>query len=158
MDDLKAWDFEAKAKEILTRFNVGNFDQKVGTLSGGQKKRIALAKLIIEEPDFLILDEPTNHLDYDMIEWLEEYLSRPNLTLLMVTHDRYFLERVCNQIVELDAGKIYRYNGNYSEFLEKKASRNENEKVVLGKKEKTSKERIRMGESDAKSQRNQSKV
>ncbi|MBX2874726.1 MAG: ABC-F family ATP-binding cassette domain-containing protein [Saprospiraceae bacterium] len=133
MDDLKAWDFEAKIKEILTRFNIARFDQKIETLSGGQKKRLALAKLILEEPDFLILDEPTNHLDLDMIEWLEEYLQRANLTLFLVTHDRYFLERVCNTIVELERGILYKYSGNYSDFLEKKALRHDNETIELDK-------------------------
>ena len=96
VDNLKAWDIEARIKEILGKLKVHNFEQQVDTLSGGQKKRLALAKILIEEPDFLILDEPTNHLDLDMIEWLEDFLSRQNLTLFMVTHDRYFLERVCN--------------------------------------------------------------
>ncbi len=123
MDELRAWDFEAKIQETLTRLKIENLQQKVKHLSGGQRKRLALARLIIDEPDLVILDEPTNHLDIDMIEWLEEYLSQPNLTLLMVTHDRYFLERVCNQIVELDQGQLYRYSGNYTDFLEKKATR-----------------------------------
>lgn len=133
MDDLKAWDFEAKIKETLYQLNITRFDQEVSMLSGGQQKRLALAKVIIEEPEFLILDEPTNHLDLEMIEWLEVYLQNTNLTLFMVTHDRYFLERVCNQIIELDEGLLYRYSGNYSEFLEKKALRLENENVVLDK-------------------------
>ena len=133
MDDLKAWDFEARIKEILSKLNVGQLDQRIGTLSGGQRKRLALARILIDEPDFLILDEPTNHLDLDMIEWLEKYLQRPNLTLFMVTHDRYFLERICNEIVELDEGRFYRYRGSYSDFLEKKAMRKENEAVVLDK-------------------------
>ena len=133
MDDLKAWDFEAKIKEILTKFNIPQLDQLVKTLSGGQKKRLALAKLIIEEPEFLILDEPTNHLDLEMIEWLEQYLQQPNITLFMVTHDRYFLERVCNQIVELEGGNLYRYTGNYSDFLIKKAARNDNESIEMEK-------------------------
>ena len=127
MDDLKAWDVEAKIKEVLTKLKISNFDRPVKMLSGGQKKRLALAKIIIEEPEFLLLDEPTNHLDLDMIEWLETYFQQPNLTLFMVTHDRYFLERICNQIIELDGGKLYRYNGNYSEYLEKKAIRQETE-------------------------------
>lgn len=127
MDDLKAWDVEAKIKEILTKLKISNFDRPVQMLSGGQKKRLALAKIIIDEPEFLILDEPTNHLDLDMIEWLETYFQQPNLTLFMVTHDRYFLERVCNQIIELDGGKLYKYSGNYSEYLEKKAIRQETE-------------------------------
>lgn len=142
MDDLKAWDFEAKIKEVLTRFNIARFNQKIGTLSGGQKKRLALAKLIIEEPDFLILDEPTNHLDLDMIEWLEEYLQQTNLTLFLVTHDRYFLERVCNAIVELERGILYKYSGNYSDFLEKKALRQENEGTELEKSRKLMKKEL----------------
>ncbi len=133
MDDLKAWDLDAKLKELLTRFRINNHAQPVRTLSGGQKKRLALVRMILADPDFLILDEPTNHLDLDMIEWLEEYLAQPNFTILMVTHDRYFLERVCNQIVELDQGQVYKYSGNYSDFLEKKAARAENENIELEK-------------------------
>ena len=125
MDDMKAWDFESKVKEILSRFKLTEFDQKVGTLSGGQVKRLALAKIILEEPDFFVLDEPTNHLDIEMIEWLEGYLGQPNVTLFMVTHDRYFLENVCDAMIELDGGQLYRYKGNYSEYLEKKAVREE---------------------------------
>src|SRR5690606_22507126 len=102
-----------------------DLDQKIGELSGGQQKRIALAQVLIEEPDFIILDEPTNHLDLDMIEWLENHLSKENMTILMVTHDRYFLERVCNEIIELDNKTLYRYKGNYSYFLEKKQERME---------------------------------
>jgi len=131
MDDLKAWDFEARIKEVLFKLNITDLNQVISTLSGGQKKRLALAKLIIDEPEFLILDEPTNHLDLDMIEWLEDYLQQPAITLFMVTHDRYFLERVCNQIVELDRGQIYKYSGNYSDFLEKREHRLENEAVTL---------------------------
>jgi ATP-binding cassette subfamily F protein uup len=133
MDDLKAWDFEAKIKEILFKLKISDLEQRVSSLSGGQKKRLALAKLLIDEPDFIILDEPTNHLDLDMIEWLEEYLQQPNLTIFMVTHDRYFLENVCDTIIEMDGGALYRYKGNYSEYLEKKAIREEIEGVVLGK-------------------------
>ncbi len=133
IDDLKAWDYEAKIKEILGQLNIHNLSQKIGSLSGGQKKRLALAKILIEEPDFLILDEPTNHLDIDMIEWLEKYLSNQNLTLLMVTHDRYFLERVCNEIIELENGQLYTYRGNYSDYLEKKSARVQNEAVNLAK-------------------------
>ena len=136
MDALKAWDFEARIKEILTKLEVSDLNKLVKNLSGGQKKRLALAKLIIEEPEFLILDEPTNHLDLDMIEWLEEYLQQPRITLFMVTHDRYFLERVCDIIVELDLGKLYRYTGNYSEFLEKKTTRHEVESATLEKSKK----------------------
>ena len=125
----KAWDFEAQIKEILFKLNITNLDQPVGTLSGGQRKRIALAKLLVEDPEFIIMDEPTNHLDIEMIEWLEEYLSGPNITLFMVTHDRYFLERVCNVIVELERGSLYKYTGNYSDFLIKKTTRNDTEGI-----------------------------
>lgn len=133
VDNLKAWDIEARIKEILGRLKVSNFTQKVSTLSGGQRKRLALAKILIDKPDFLILDEPTNHLDLDMIEWLEAYLSTQSLTLFMVTHDRYFLERVCNEILELDGGILYTYRGNYSDYLEKKANREQNDKANLAK-------------------------
>lgn len=142
MDDLKAWDFEAKIKEMLFRFNISNFNQLVKNLSGGQKKRLALVRLILQEPEFVILDEPTNHLDLDMIEWLEEFLKLPNLTIFMVTHDRYFLERVCNTIIELDGGKVYKYSGNYSDFLEKKAMRHEVESAELGKNKKLLKKEL----------------
>lgn len=133
VDDLKAWDIEARIKEILGKLKIHDLSQKVGTLSGGQKKRLSLAKLLIDEPEFLILDEPTNHLDLDMIEWLENYLSSKNLTLFMVTHDRYFLERVCNEIIELDNSKLYTYRGNYSDYLEKKNNRMLNEAANLHK-------------------------
>jgi ATP-binding cassette subfamily F protein uup len=142
MDDLKAWDFEARVKEILYKFSITNLEQLVSTLSGGQKKRLALAKLLIEEPEFLILDEPTNHLDLDMIEWLEGYLSQPNLTLFMVTHDRYFMERLCNTIVELDRGALHKYTGGYSDFLEKKALRLDNEAIELDKTQKIYKKEL----------------
>lgn len=142
VDNLKAWDIEARIKEILGKLKVSNFTQEVSTLSGGQRKRLALAKILIEEPEFLILDEPTNHLDLDMIEWLEEYLGRQNLTLFMVTHDRYFLERVCNEIVELDDGQLYTYRGNYSDYLEKKANRVQNEKANLAKTKKLYKKEL----------------
>lgn len=127
MDHQNAWSFEAKVKETLFRFRMENFEQKVTTLSGGQQKRLALVKILLEEPDFLILDEPTNHLDVEMIEWLEEYLQSPGITLFMVTHDRYFLENVCDSILELDGGVLRRYSGSYSDYLEKKAQREENE-------------------------------
>ncbi|MCB0401525.1 MAG: ABC-F family ATP-binding cassette domain-containing protein [Flavobacteriales bacterium] len=125
MDALDAWNYETRIKQILGELNIHDLDQKIGELSGGQLKRIALAQVLIEEPDFLILDEPTNHLDIEMIEWLENYLSKENITLLMVTHDRYFLERVCNEIIELDDKILYKYKGNYSYFLEKKQEREE---------------------------------
>lgn len=133
MDATQAWDFESRSQTILSLLKVGPMDRKVEVLSGGQQKRLALAKVLIDEPDFLILDEPTNHLDLDMIEWLEEYLSRANMTILMVTHDRYFLESVCNEIMELDRGVIYRSKGNYSKYLEKKAEREFNEAQTIGK-------------------------
>lgn len=123
MDALQAWDFEAKVKEILGKLGIQDVDKTMGTLSGGQKKRVALAKILIETPDLLILDEPTNHLDLGMVEWLENYLNTQNTTLLLVTHDRYFLDTVCNVIVELDNSTLYTYKGNYAYFLEKKAER-----------------------------------
>jgi ABC transport system ATP-binding/permease protein len=123
MDDNKAWDYEVAVKQILFQLKLTDLNAKVGTLSGGQKKRLALAKVLVEDSDLLILDEPTNHLDLDMIEWLEEYLMKSNKTLLMVTHDRYFLDRVCNVILELSDNNIYRYEGNYEYFLEKKQDR-----------------------------------
>lgn len=127
MDQQNAWTFEAKVKETLSRFRMDNYEQKVSSLSGGQQKRLALVKILLEEPDFLILDEPTNHLDVEMIEWLEEYLQQPGITLFMVTHDRYFLENVCDSIIELEGGELRRYSGSYSDYLEKKALREENE-------------------------------
>jgi len=123
MEHEKAWDYERKIKQILSQLKIRNFDQPVGQLSGGQLKRVALANALITEPDFLILDEPTNHLDLEMTEWLEEYLRRGNLTLLMVTHDRYFLDRVCSEIIEIDNRKVYSYKGNYSYYLEKRQER-----------------------------------
>lgn len=133
IEDLKAWDVEVRIKEILSKLKLDQLDQTIGSMSGGQKKRVALAKILIEEPDFLILDEPTNHLDLEMIEWLETYLQSTNLTLFMVTHDRYFLERVCNEIVELERGTIHVHRGNYSDYLEKKAARMQNDAVTLDK-------------------------
>ncbi|MFN5794696.1 MAG: ABC-F family ATP-binding cassette domain-containing protein [Bacteroidota bacterium] len=118
-----AWQIEQKIKQIISKLNIGNLHQEIKTLSGGQKKRLALAKLLISEPNFLILDEPTNHLDQEMVEWLEQYLSRESFTILMVTHDRYFLDNVCTSIIELDNGQLYNYEGNFEYFLEKKAAR-----------------------------------
>ena len=123
MDHANAWDYERKAKQILSQLKIDRFDQRVGQLSGGQLKRVALANVLINEPDLLILDEPTNHLDLDMTEWLEEYLKRGTLSLLMVTHDRYFLDRVCSEIIEIDNRQIYSYKGNYSYYLEKRQER-----------------------------------
>lgn len=129
MERFGAWDFETQYKQILFKLKLDDLNAKVGLLSGGQKKRLALANALINKPDLLILDEPTNHLDLEMIEWLESYFTKENITLFMVTHDRYFLERVCNEIIELDGGKLYPYKGNYSYYLEKKDARIEQESV-----------------------------
>lgn len=123
MDNLKAWDYEQRAKQILGQLKIHNYDQKVEELSGGQLKRVALANVLITDPELIILDEPTNHLDLEMTEWLEGYLSRANISILMVTHDRYFLDRVCREIIEIDRKQIYQYKGNYSYFLEKRGER-----------------------------------
>lgn len=123
MEHEKAWDYERRAKQILSQLKIRNFDQPVRQLSGGQLKRVALANVLIVEPDLLILDEPTNHLDLEMTEWLEEYLKRGSLSLLMVTHDRYFLDRVCSEIIEIDNKQLYSYKGNYSYYLEKRQER-----------------------------------
>lgn len=125
MDTKKAWDYERRLKVMLTRFGLEDLSQRINTLSGGQKKRLALALTLLDEPDFLMLDEPTNHLDIEMVEWLEDFLSQSAITLLMVTHDRYFLDRVCNVILEMHHGKLYRHEGNYSYFLLKRSEREE---------------------------------
>ncbi|MCM4169970.1 ABC transporter ATP-binding protein [Arenibacter sp. TNZ] len=129
MERYDAWDFETQYKQILFKLKLEDLDVKVGLLSGGQKKRLALANALINRPELLILDEPTNHLDLEMIEWLEQYFAKENMTLFMVTHDRYFLERVCNEIIELDNGQLYSYKGNYSYYLEKREARIEQEVV-----------------------------
>lgn len=123
MDMLKAWDYEQRAKQILSQLKIRDFEQKISQLSGGQLKRVALANVLITEPELIILDEPTNHLDLEMTEWLEEYLQRARLSLLMVTHDRYFLDRVCSEIIEIDQRQVFQYKGNYSYFLEKREER-----------------------------------
>ncbi|MCX3264375.1 ABC-F family ATP-binding cassette domain-containing protein [Pedobacter agri] len=123
LSEHNAWEYEHEIKTILNRMGITHLQQKIATLSGGQKKRLALAKLLIEDPEILVLDEPTNHLDIDTIEWLEKLLTTGQKTILLVTHDRYFLDNVCNTIVELDRGKIFNYNGNYAYFLEKKSER-----------------------------------
>jgi ABC transport system ATP-binding/permease protein len=123
MDESNAWDYERKMQQILSKFNIRDLEQKVGDLSGGQKKRLSLAILLLDDPELLLLDEPTNHLDVEMIEWLEKYLQQQKITLLMVTHDRYFLDRVCNHILELEDGHLYHHKGNYAYFLEKREER-----------------------------------
>lgn len=133
MDALQAWDFEYQVKEVLGKLGLHDTDLPVGNLSGGQRKRVALAKAILEKPDLLLLDEPTNHLDLETIEWLEDYLAKANLAIFMVTHDRYFLEKVTNEILELDQGKIHRYQGNYGYFLDKKAERMQIEDIEIEK-------------------------
>tara|TARA_X000001036_G_scaffold297070_1_gene276176 strand:- start:1378 stop:3237 length:1860 start_codon:yes stop_codon:yes gene_type:complete len=133
MDQAQAWDFETQYKKILFKLKLNDLNAKVGSLSGGQKKRIALCNALLKQPELLILDEPTNHIDLEMIEWLESYFSKEKITLLMVTHDRYFLERVCNEIIELDQGKLYSYKGNYSYYLEKRDARIAQENVEAHK-------------------------
>ena len=133
MEHHQAWDFETLYKQVLFKLKLEHLDQKVSTLSGGQKKRLALANALINKPDLLILDEPTNHLDLEMIEWLESFFAKENITLFMVTHDRYFLERVCNEIIELDEGMLHSYKGNYSYYLEKRDARIEQQAVETGK-------------------------
>ncbi len=133
MDQTAAWDYERRLKQLLDLFRITDTSQVVSSLSGGEKKRLALALVLLDEPDLLILDEPTNHLDIDMIEWLERYLAQSNLTLLMVTHDRYFLDRVCNRIIELSQGRMFQYQGNYELFLQKRAEREELRRVVADK-------------------------
>ena len=123
MDRMEAWDYEVKVKTILSKLKLDDLQQEVSILSGGQRKRLSLAKILIDQPDFLILDEPTNHLDLEMIEWLQEYLSKEQITLFIVTHDRYFLDAICNEILELEEGDLYRYKGNYTYYLEKKEER-----------------------------------
>lgn len=133
MDAANAWDYEQRMEQILGRLNIYNLDQQISTLSGGERKRVALAFLLLDNPDLYILDEPTNHLDVDMIEWLEAWLAKSTSTLLMVTHDRYFLDRVCNHIIEMDGGKLYHHKGNYSYYLQKKAEREVVEKTGIAK-------------------------
>ena len=133
MELFQAWDFETQYKQILSKLKLDKIDQKVSELSGGQKKRLSLANALINRPDLLILDEPTNHLDLEMIEWLESFFAKENITLFMVTHDRYFLERVCNEIIELDQGELHNYKGNYSYYLEKRKDRIERQAIEQGK-------------------------
>lgn len=133
MDRFEVWDYEAKAKEILSKLGISNLKQKVSTLSGGERKKVALSKVLTESSEFLILDEPTNHLDVSMIEWLEEFLKRQNLTLLLVTHDRYFINNICTDVYELDNSTIYKYKGDYNYFIEKKAQREELQRIEIEK-------------------------
>lgn len=133
MEAAGAWDYEQRMESILSKLGVTQLDQSISTLSGGERKRVALAFALLENPDLLLLDEPTNHLDVEMIEWLEAWLIKSNLTLLMITHDRYFLDRICTHIIEIDAGRLYHHKGNYSYYLEKKAERQEIEQVETGK-------------------------
>ncbi len=137
MNATNAWDYDVKVNTILSQLKISDKLQRIGELSGGQKKRVALAKILINEPDLMILDEPTNHLDLDMIEWLEAYLSKSKSAIIMVTHDRYFLEVVCTAIIELEDQQIYRYNGNFSYYLEKKAERQEILQATIGKAQNT---------------------
>lgn len=138
MDEKNAWDFDTRVKQILSKLNIHHMEQQVGNLSGGQRKRVALAKTLIDigfehRHCLLIMDEPTNHLDVEMVEWLEHYLDKENITLVLVTHDRYFLDAVCNEVWELDNGRIYTYHGNYENFMEKKAARIESEAATIDK-------------------------
>ena len=142
MEQENAWDYQRRSEQILSKFNINNLQQKVGALSGGQKKRLSLALLLLENADILLLDEPTNHLDISMIEWLEKFLQQQNITVLMVTHDRYFLERVCNNIMELEGGNLYHHKGNFSYFLEKRAERESNFDVEIGKAQKLMKKEL----------------
>ena len=123
MDMQKAWDYEQRIKQILSQLKITDFHQKTGELSGGQVKRVALANVLISEPELVIMDEPTNHLDLEMVEWLEEHLNRNRMSLLMVTHDRYFLDRICTQILEIDEQQLFSYKGNFSYYLEKRQER-----------------------------------
>jgi ATP-binding cassette subfamily F protein uup len=133
LSDIDAWEYEYKIKTILGRLDIHHLQQRIGTLSGGQKKRLALAKLLIEDPEVYVLDEPTNHLDIDTIEWLEKLMTDGSKTILMVTHDRYFLDNVCNEIIEIDKGRMFNYNGNYAYFLEKKAERESTDELQFHK-------------------------
>ena len=157
MDAKNAWDYEQRLQQILGHLNIHDLDQKISTLSGGQRKRVALAFALLDEPDLLILDEPTNHLDVEMVEWLEEYLTHSTMTLLMVTHDRYFLDRVCNHIIEIEDGELFHHNGNYAYFLQKKAEREEVYATEIDKAKKLAKKEIEWMRRQPKARTSKSK-
>ena len=142
MERLQAWDYEQRCKSILSELGITDFNQKTESMSGGQKRRMALAKVLITEPDLLLLDEPTNHLDLSMIAWLENYLSKSDTTLLLITHDRYFLDAVCNTIIEIHNGKLYKHSGSYGSYLENKEERFRQQEVVTGKAQNTYKKEL----------------
>lgn len=157
MQVLDAWDYEAKIKQILAKLNITRLEQKIEKLSGGERKRVALAGILVQEPDFIIMDEPTNHLDLEMIEWLEEYLNRTNLTLLLVTHDRYFLNRVTTEILELDRGILQKFKGNYEYYLEKKEELTFNLKQETNKAQKLMKKELQWINTQPKARTTKSK-
>jgi ATP-binding cassette subfamily F protein uup len=157
MDAANAWDFETKYRQILSKLRLDDLTQKVGKLSGGQKKRIAMAMALLSDPQLLIMDEPTNHLDLEMIEWLEAYFKQEDYTILMVTHDRYFLDRVCNEIIELDQGQLYTYKGNYSYYVEKKQERIEIEQTNQEKAQRLYKKELTWMRRQPKARRTKSK-
>ncbi|WP_438968739.1 ABC-F family ATP-binding cassette domain-containing protein [Nonlabens sp.] len=157
MDAANAWDFETKYRQILSKLRLDDLTQKVGKLSGGQKKRIAMAMALLSDPQLLIMDEPTNHLDLEMIEWLEAYFKQEDYTILMVTHDRYFLDRVCNEIIELDQGQLYTYKGNYSYYVEKKQERIEIEQTNQEKAQQLYKKELTWMRRQPKARRTKSK-